>query len=261
MDKSSKELAFLRELLIEKEWTERFTDYFDQQYKLEKGAEKVLYMNAGAGGHALALTEKFDENAEIYAICENEDLRNIAQAKADAIRAEVRFGINFSGDRYDLVIGDGSFVKAYETEDFVSEIVEASKKKIAFFLPTKGSYGETFSFLWEALIETDLADKGENVERLIAELPVVDEVEKMLENLGVKRIKHSTETEKFDFKDGAEFINSPVAANYLLPEWLDFLEEDEQEKIKMKLAELIDADDGELTFRFSVKNTLFSGEV
>ncbi len=261
MDKTSKELAFLRELLVEKEWTERFTDYFDQHYKPEKDAEKVLYVNAGTGGHALALAEKFEENAEIYGICEDEELRSIAQAKADAIRAEVRFGTNFSGDQYDFVIGDGSFVKPYEVEDFVSEIVDAAKGKIAFFLPTKGSFGETFSFLWEALFENDLADKGENIERLIAELPKTEEVVTMLENLGIRRIKHSTETEGFDFKDGAEFVSSPLAADFLLPEWLDFLEADEQEKVKTKLAELIDEDDGELTFRFSVKNTLFSGEI
>jgi hypothetical protein len=70
----------------------------------------------------------------------------------------------------------------------------------------------------------------------------------------------STQIEIFEYKDGAEFVNSPLLADFLLPAWLDFLTDQEKKKASKKLAELIDQEDGELTFRFSVKNTLFSGE-
>ena len=261
MSKTQKELAFVRELIIEPEWTERFTTFLDTKFKFGDKQEKILYVNAGAGSHAIALSETVSENAEIYGVCEDEDLRNIAQVKADAVKSEVRFGTNFSGEKYDVVIADGSFVKPYETEDFLSEVTDAAKGQIAVFLPTKGSYGETFSFLWEALFETDLADKGENIERLIAELPTIDEVEEMLKSLGIKKLQHFTETEYFEFEDGTEFVNAPLAADFLLPEWLEFLGDDELEKVTAKLGELIDAEDGALTFRFSVKNTLFTGQV
>ena len=261
MNKTQKELAFVRELVIEPEWTERFTTFLDSKFKFGGKQEKILYVNAGAGSHAIALSETINEDAEIYGICEDDDLRNIAQVKADAVKCEVRFGTNFSGEKYDVVLADGSFVKPYETEDFLSQIAEAANGQIAVFLPTKGSYGETFSFLWQALIETDLADKGENVERLIAELPTVDEVEEMLKSLGVRKLQHFTETEFFEFENGAEFVSAPLAADFLLPEWLEFLGEDEAEKVSAKIVELIDAEDGELTFRLSVKNSLFTGQM
>jgi len=144
-------------------------------------------------------------------------------------------------------------------DNFLTEIIEASNNQVVFFLPTKGSFGEIFSFLWEALLETDLAEKCPNVERLIEEIPTVENVEKLSANLGLKNIQAETENEIFEFKDGAEFIASPIVADFLLPAWLDFLSDAEKEKVGAKLAELVDAEDGTLSFRFSVKNTLFSG--
>lgn len=261
MSKSAKELAFLREFSIENDWTQRFTDYFDKNFKFGEGEKKVFYVNAGAGNHVLALREKLDDKIEIYAVSETEDLRNIAQAKADAVRAEVSFGTNFPDEKAEIVIADASLVRPDELDNFLSEIIEASAKQVAFFLPTKGSFGEVFSFLWEALLEADLAEKGAHVERLISEIPAVEEIKELSENLGLKTIESSTESEIFEFKDGAEFVASPLVAEFLFPVWLDFLDDEEVEKVKERLAALVDAEDGTLSFRFSVKNTLFSGEV
>ncbi|HEX8638614.1 MAG TPA: hypothetical protein VF692_11165, partial [Pyrinomonadaceae bacterium] len=131
---------------------------------------------------------------------------------------------------------------------------------VAFFLPTAGSFGEIFSFLWETLLETDLLEKSENIERLITEIPTIEDVLEEAKRLGLTKIEHSTEIEIFEYKNGAEFVDAPLLADFLLPAWLDFLTEKEKTKASKKLAELIDQEDGELTFRFSVKNTLFSGE-
>lgn len=259
MSKTQKELAFLREFAIESDWTERFTEYFDKKFKFDK-EETVLYVNAGAGGHAIALRERLDDRTELYAISENEDLKNIAQAKADAVRAEVHFGTNFSGEKYEIVLADASFVKPDELDNFLTGVIESSENQVAFFLPTAGSFGEIFSFLWETLLETDLLEKGEHVEKLIAAVPTVEDVEQLSKNLGLRKVQSSTQTEIFEYKDGAEFIASPLVADFLLPAWLDFLSEKEKEKVGKKLAELVDAEDGTLSFRFSVKNTLISGE-
>jgi hypothetical protein len=142
----------------------------------------------------------------------------------------------------------------------LAQVIEATDRQVAFFLPTAGSFGEIFSFLWETLLETDLLEKSENVERLIAEIPTIEDVVEEAEKLGLKKIENSTQIEIFEYKDGAEFVNSPLLADFLLPAWLDFLTDREKKKASKKLAELIDQEDGELTFRFSVKNTLFSGE-
>lgn len=259
MSKTQKELAFLRELAIENDWTQRFTDYFDKKFKFKK-EEIVLYVNAGTGNHAIALREQLDDRTEIYAISENEDLKNIAQAKADAIRADVHFGTNFSDEKYGVVLADASFVRPNELNDFLVKLINSAAGQVVFFLPTKGSFGEIFSFLWETLLETDLTEKGANVERLIAEVPTIEDVERLWKKLGLKKIESSTENEIFEFKNGAEFVSSPLVADFLLPVWLDFLTEKEKEKVSQKLAELIDAEDESLSFRFSVKNTLFSGK-
>lgn len=259
MSKTQKELAFLRELTIESEWTERFTDYFDKKFKIGK-EETVLYVNAGAGNHALALREKLGDETEIYAVSDDEDLRNIAQAKADAVKADVRFGTYLPEEKSHIVIADASFVKPFELNEFLAEVIEAADKQVAFFLPTAGSFGEIFSYLWETLLETDLLEKGENVERLIAEIQTIEDVVEEAERLGLKKIEHSTQVEIFEYKNGAEFVDATLLADFLLPAWLDFLTDKERKKVSKKLAELIDKEDGELAFRFSVKNTLFSGE-
>lgn len=259
MNRTEKELAFLRELVIETDWTQRFTDFFDKKFKF-KDEQTILYVNAGAGNHAIALREKLDDKTEIYAVSENIELQRIAQDKANAVKSEISFGTNFPDDKSSVVVADASFVRPSELDLFLTGIIEASNSQVAFFLPTKGSFGEIFSFLWETLLEADLFEKSANIERLIDEIPTIAEIEGLSKNLGLKNVASATENEIFEFKDGAEFIESPLAADFLLPVWLDFLSDAEKAKAGKKLAELIDAEDGTLSFRFSVKNTLFSGE-
>ena len=259
MNKTEKELAFLRELAIENDWTQRFTDFFDKRFKFDK-EETVLYVNAGAGNHAIALSEKISDKTNIYAVCENTELRNIAQAKADAVKADVRFGINFPDEKSDVVIADGGFIKPNKIDNFLTQIIEASGSQVVFFLPTKSSFGEIFSFLWETLLETDLTEHGEQVERLISEIPTIEELVDLTRNLGLRKVEHSMQDEVFEYKDGAEFVNSPLVADFLFPIWLDFLDDEEKEKVGKKLAELIDAEVGTISFYFSVKNTLIIGK-
>jgi hypothetical protein len=128
------------------------------------------------------------------------------------------------------------------------------------FLPTASSFGEVFSLLWETLLYLDLLEKGSEVERLIVEIPTVSSVEETAKNLGLKKIHTETKNETFEFDNGALFVSSPLVEDYLLPGWLDFLDENEKERVKNKLAETIDDDCQEMSFRFSVKATLLVGE-
>ena len=259
MSKTQKELAFLRDLYIANDWTARFTDIFDQNFKFAD-ERNILYVNAGTGNHALALSENLDKDSQLNAFNEDEELNVIAKAKADALKSDVYFSSFFPDDTFDTVLADASFVEPKNLRSFLAEIIDLSDGQVAFFLPTAGSYGEIFSFLWETLLDLDLLEKGTEVERLICELPTVTNIKEIVKNLGLTKLETVTKNEIFEFENGMEFINSPLVENFLLPVWLEFLNADEQEQVRQKLAQKIDADDGTLSFCFSVKATLVVGE-
>jgi hypothetical protein len=269
MSKTEKELAFIDDLFISPDWTKRFTEIVDKHIKFaEKG--RLLYYNSGSGTHALELREKLNPEAEIYAVSETRELQKISQAKLDVIdadenRAENAYAeINFVNDstatNFDAVLADASFVRPKNLPEFVEKMAGFSARQVTVFLPTAGSFGEIFSFMWETLLNTDLLEHGAEVENLINELPTVWQVEEIFKNAGLKRVKSFTENELFEFETGEDFINAPLLEDFLLPVWLGFLNEDEKERVKSKLAQTVDNDDGTLTFRFSIKATLTVGE-
>lgn len=262
MTKTQKERAFLRDLYISDEWTKRFTDLVDKHVEL-KEVENLLYLNAGTGNHCFQLREKLDEKTAIFARCEDEDVLSIARDKAIAVKADVDFStIRFDDDSFDVVLADASFVKPANVEEFINETVRVTKNggRAVFFLPSSGSFGEIFSLLWEVLFNEDLGDHGHAAEAMITEIPSVDRVEEIAANAGLVNIETHSEKEVFEFENGSEFIASPLVADFLLPEWLKTLNESENERVSAKLSELIDSEDGEMSFRFSIKATLVTGE-
>ncbi len=259
MSKTQKELAFLSDLYIAKDWTQRFADIFDKNFKFSD-EKTILYVNAGTGNHALELREKFAIDSELTAFSDNEELNIIAQAKADALQAKVSFSSEFPIENFDAVIADASFVRPSELKEFLDEIIDVSIKQVVFFLPTAGSFGEIFSFLWETLFDLNLLENGAEIERLIAEIPTIEKVKEMAEYLGLNKIEAITNTATFEFENGTEFVNAPLIADFLLTVWLEFLSEKEQAQVRDRLARIIDDDDGTLSFCFSVKATLIVGE-
>jgi len=259
MIKTQKELAFLRDLYVAPDWTERFTGIFDENFKFTN-EKSILYVNAGSGNHAVELSAKLKSGAELKAVAENADLRTIAQAKADIVRAKVEFYDDYPRRVFDAVLADASLVEPKKLPEFLEDVIDASDGQVAFFLPTAGSFGEIFSFLWETFFGLDMLDKGAEVESLIIEIPTVTKVEEIAAKYGLTKLETITKPEFFEFKDSVEFIESPLIADFLLPVWLDFLSVKEREKIRRKLAQTVDNDEGGLTFRFSVKATLIVGE-
>ena len=259
MSKTPKELAFLRDLYLENDWTLRFAELFDKNVKFSKN-EKILYLNAGTGTHALLLRRKLKDDKKIFASFESKEMFKIAQAKADIIKANVKFSDVVPNETFDTVVADASLVKPADFNDFFAAAARLSENRIAVFLPTKGSFGEIFSVLWEALFELDLIEKGAEVEKLIAAIPTVEEVVEKAESLGLTVSEPITTIEIFEFKDGAEFINSPLAADFLFPSWFGFLTGKENNQVRKKIAKLIDAENIAPDFRFSVKATLIVGE-
>ncbi len=262
MAKTQKERAYLRDLYLNDEWTKRFTDLVDKHVGFN-GVENLLYLNAGTGNHCFQLREKLGDKTTIFARCEDEDVLHIAHDKALAVKADVDFStMRFDDDAFDVVLADATFVKPADVEEIIDEAVRVTRTggKAALFLPSAGSFGEVFSLLWEVLFNEDLGDHGHAAEAMITEIPTVERVEEIAANAGLVNIETHSAKEVFEFDNGSAFIASPLVVDFLLPEWLKTLSDEESGRVSTKLSELIDSEDGDLSFRFSVKATLVTGE-
>lgn len=262
MGKTQKELAYLRDLYIGGDWTRRFSDLIDKNFDFAD-SENLLYINAGTGEHAFTLRERLENEIGIFATCEDEDLLHIARDKAAALKSDVDFSIiRFDSDAFDAVIADASFVLPNDYEALVDESVRVAKSgaDVGVLSVTAGSFGEIFSLLWEVLFNEDLGEHGRIAEEIIAEIPTVTRIEEIAKHAGLVNVKTNVANEVFEYDDGAAFISSPLVEDFLLPRWLRTLSEDEREHVMQKLSELIDAEDGEMSFRFAVKATLMTGE-
>ena len=261
MEKTQKELAFLHDLYVTPDWTRRFAELADKHLEIED-AENVLYINAGTGDHCFAIREKLDGKAAVFGRCENEDMLSIARDKAIAVRSDVDFStLTFDDESFDAVIADGSLLLPRDVDEFVEDVVRVAKTggNVTFFLPSAGSFGEVFSLLWEVFFDEDIGDHGHEAENMINEQSSVSSLKSKAEAFGLTRVRTATATEFFEFDDGEAFLAAPLVEDFLLPHWLETLDENEKEQVKAKLAQLIDAEDGDLSFRFSVKATLVTG--
>lgn len=262
MPKTQKELAYLRDLYVQEDWTRRFTEVVDKHIDLAD-SDNMLYINAGTGSHALALDERFGEKTDVFAYCESEDCLAIARDKAIAVKSSVDFSqIRFDDDAFDTVVADASFVRPAEIPTFVADAVRVARTggEVAVFLPAAGSFGEVFSLLWEILFTDDLGENGAAAERMISEIPTTSTIERIATETGLVNVRTETVNEIFEYENGAAFVASPLVCDFLLPHWLETLQENEKERVTQELAQLIDTEDGTMSFRFSVKATLLTGE-
>jgi hypothetical protein len=258
MSKTAKELAFLRDLIVDPEWTLRFTELFDKHFKVADEKE-ILYINPGTGNHAIEIRAKLDDDVRFQTFSTDTESNILAQAKTEVVKAEIDFGGEFPRESFDLVIADASFVKQEDLTEFIQDAIELTDGRVAVMLPTAGSFGEIFSLMWESCLESGLSEYAPEIERMVASMPQVTTIEELAAKLGLKKIKSHTANEVFEYENGAEFIAAPLVSDFLMPMWLDFLSEQESELLLSKLATAIDEQAEGLTFRFSVKATILTG--
>ena len=257
MESSPKEIAFLRGL-IEDDWTARFTDVFDKKCKIED-PETFLYLNAGTGNHALGLRQILSEDSQMFAVCETSELQQIAQEKATALKSDLDFSTSNPLSESDYVLTDLSLERPENVESRLTEASDLSKKDMAFFLPTAGSFGEVFSYLWEVFLDLELLDRGPEIERLISELPSVSDAKGLARGARLRKVDAQTKSGFLEFENGKEFVESPLISHFLMPSWLGFLAENEKEQVIGKLAQKIDDERDDLSFRVTVKATVVTG--
>jgi len=265
--KSDKELAFLQDLFIAPDWGERFAELIDEHLKLPNDG-KALYVEAGTGGHAMAIQERAGNKLDLLCVDENPECLELARAKATATNEQIGFdaasldNLNLPDDQFDLVIGNASLVSRQRARKMFSEMVRVAAPggTIALTLPTASSFGEFFSIYWEALHNNGLLDHESDVEQLITELPTVSDVEQFAEHEGLTNVESWTRIEEFDFDSGEQFLSSPLVAEFLMHDWLALVPDDRRAELFSEISRLINEERHEAEFAFSVKATLVVGQ-
>lgn len=265
--RSDKERAFLQDLFIAPDWGERFAELIDEHVKVPKEG-KALYVEAGTGGHALALHERAGDKLELLCVDENAECLELARAKATATNDQIGFNtarpdsLGLPDDEFDLVIGNASLVSRQRARKMFSEMVRVTAPggTIALTLPTASSFGEFFSIYWEALHNNGLLDHEPDVEQLITELPTVSEVEQFADDEGLTAVQSFTRVEEFDFDSGEQFLSSPLVTEFLMHDWLALVPDDRRAALFSEISRLINEERHEAEFAFSVKATLVVGQ-
>jgi ubiquinone/menaquinone biosynthesis C-methylase UbiE len=265
-EKSAREVAFLRDLNIDNDWTARFTNILDENLILpEEGS--LLYVEPGSGNHLISLPEKLEKKVELYSVHSDIELLRIAQAKARAMKYKIVFEqsaenrFSFPDEKFTTIIADATFLPPQDLPAFLTELSRAAKKggHVSLFLPTAGSFGEFFSILWEALFNSGMEGLGPQIEELINEIPQATQVEAIAEITGLTGLKSVIKTEFFDYESGADMMNSFLLTEFFLPRWLRFLTAEEKEKIIPEIIRAIDNDRAGTTFHLSIKATVVNG--
>jgi ubiquinone/menaquinone biosynthesis C-methylase UbiE len=266
--KSDKELAFLHDLYVATDWGERFAELVDEHVRLPmKG--RALYVAAGTGGHALALSGRAGQDVEVVCVDESEERVELARAKAATVEdSNVEFRhaqleeLAFEDDAFDLVVGDASLVAPERLPEMLAEMVRvaAPGATVSLNVATASSFGEFFSVFWEALASAGYDEQAAEVASLIGELPTVSDVEAMAGREALEEVESFTRIEEFDFASGGDFLDAPLVRDFLLERWLASLPDDAARSVVLgEVERIIDEDRHEGEFSLSVKATIVVG--
>jgi ubiquinone/menaquinone biosynthesis C-methylase UbiE len=265
--RTQKELAFLHDLYVATDWGERFAELVDAHVEVPKEG-RVLYVESGTGGHALALQERAGPKLELVCSDQNEECLEVARAKATALHEPTQFrredvnALSFPDDQFDLVMGNASFASQKNIQPMLAELVRVAKAggTVAWWLPTASSFGEFFSIYWEALLGAGIENHAIDVEHLIEDLPTVSDAEDWADQNGLENLDSWTAIEEFNFESGEKFLNSPLIADFLLPVWLESIPEVERARVAHELTRIIDEERHSGQFTLTLKATLVTGK-
>ena len=264
--KSDREIAFLKDLYVSTDWGERFAALMDENLQLPKSG-RILYVEGGSGGHAMALHESAEEGVGMLCVDESEECLELARAKSVAMNIEPEFrkaqldSLGLRDSQFELVVGDGSLVAPMRVQKVLSEMIRVAVPggSVMLSLVTAGSFGEFFSIYWEALQHAGLDDHAPDVEGLISELPTVAVIEATASQAGLKNVTSTTKPEEFTYESGEEFLESPLITDFLLRRWTQLLPESARARVMQEITRLIDEERKDADFMLSVKATVIFG--
>src|SRR5262245_10421978 len=267
--RDAKEMAYLYDLYVAPTWREAFDQMVDDEIELPKEG-KFLDAGCGVGDYAIDLAIRGGAKTEVVGIDPSLDKLVLARGKADVKkldRVEFRQGqmrsLEFPDEEFDLVIGDASMSAPSEIGPALAELGRVAKKgaTVVLKLTTRGSFDEFFSIYWESLYNLGLLDYTPQLEGLITERLTVSDAEQLASDAGLKDVRSVTSKERFDYKDGKEFFESPLIEAFFLNDWLAILPDEETRlQVRQQVIKIIEEERHKMDFDVSIKATLLIGQ-
>src|SRR5499427_9088608 len=226
--RDAKEIAYLYDLYVAPTWCEAFDQMVDDEVELPKEG-RFLEAGCGTGGYAIDLAIRGGAKTEVVGVDPSPEKLALARGKAEVKkldRVEFRQGLmrslEFPDGEFDLVIGDASMASPQEIGPALAELTRVAKKgaTVVLKLTTRGSFDEFFSIYWESLYNLGLLDYTPQLEGLITARLTVSDAEQLATDVGLKQVRSVTRKERFDYRDGKEFFESPLIDTFFLHDWL-----------------------------------------
>ncbi len=230
---------------------------------------RALYVAAGTASHVIALQERAGKDLRFFGVDESNENLELARAKAKATeKAPVEFSqqrvdhLTLEDDQFNLVVGDGSLVHSERIPEMFAELarVAAPGALVALVLPTFSSFGEFFSFYWEALHNLGLIAHEEDIESLITILPSVSKLEEIGEQAGLENVTAETRPEAFDYESAEAFFSSPLISDFLLPIWFETLPPATHQAVIDEMLRIVNEESRGLAFALTAKATIMMGK-
>jgi ubiquinone/menaquinone biosynthesis C-methylase UbiE len=267
--RDAKEMAYLYDLFIAPGWRQAFDQMVDDEIELPKEG-KFLDAGCGTGDYVIDLAIRGGVKTEVIGVDPSPEKLALAHGKAvvkKIDRVEFRQGLmrslEFPDEEFDLVIGEASMAAPSEVGPALAELRRVARKgaTVVLKLTTRGSFDEFFSIYWEALYNLELLNYNPQLEGLITERLTVSDAEQIAVDAGLENVRSVTSKERFDYKDGKEFFESPLIEAFFLNDWLAILPDEETRRlVREQLMKIIDEERHKMDFDVSIKATLIIGQ-
>jgi len=266
--RSNKELAYRYDLYVVPYWRDSFDQMVMKHVEIPRRGS-ILHVNCATGGLAIELATSLGSRGDVVATDAQAERLALALAKAAVKKLSNIFfleknptDLGLEDDAFDLVVGDAVLMRSEDIEGMLAEMVRLTEidATVALFMLTHGSFGEVFSWLWEALHHCQLDGYTPQVEALINEHQTTTQAQEMLRRQGLSHVHSFTERREMDFASAQELLESPLIEDYFLDHWLDFLPDVvARQQVRGKMAEIIDRERKEEYVEISVKASLLVG--